>query len=118
MRSKKATTLSLTDSNARIFAERIYVLLKQGRFPSAHRVINEAETSIQNKKNAELNDTPIAQLDLSDKIINILDKAGFVRVGDLMGVGEDHLKENVSMCGEKTIELIKGALIKELIKRQ
>tara|TARA_R100000152_G_C6698453_1_gene128507 strand:- start:106 stop:462 length:357 start_codon:yes stop_codon:yes gene_type:complete len=118
LRSKKATTLSLTDSNARIFAERIYVLLKQGRFPSAHRVINEAEASIQDKKNAELNDTPIAQLDLSDKIINILDKAGFIRVGDLIGIGEQKLKDTVSMCGDKTIELIKSALIKEIIKRQ
>ena len=117
-RSRRQTNLSLNETEARKFAERVYVLLIQGRFPSARKVIDEAEVSIQDKPNAALNTTPIAQLDLNDRIVNMLDKAGFQVVGDLIGIGEDYLKENVSMCGEKSIELIKGALIKEITKHR
>ena len=63
-KKKSATTFSLSEDRARTFAERIYILLLQGQFPAAHRALHEAKVSIQDKKNSELNDTPIAQIGL------------------------------------------------------
>ena len=117
-KKKKATTFSLNEDRARRFAERIYVLLMQGQFPAAHRVLHEAKVSTQDKKNSELKETPIAQIDLPERVINLLEKAGFHYVGDLIGIGEDYLKDTIVMCGEKTVELIKEALIKEIVKRE
>ena len=114
----KNTELSLSKPEARHYAERIYILLLNGRFPSCHKAINEAELTVQGSEKSSLNSIALAQLDLSDRVINLLDKAGYSFIGDLIGVGEEHLLASIPMCGDKTIDLIKGALMKEMIKHQ
>ena len=112
------TKYSLSDQEARMFAERVYILLKAGRYEAARSVIDEAEATKQDVKNAPLSDMPIACLDMDDKIINLFEKMQYKTVQDLIGVSDEHLLKTVPMCGEKSISTLRQAITKEITKRR
>ena len=112
------TKYSLADQEARMFSERVYIRLKAGRFEAARSVIDEAESTKQDVKNAPLSDMPIACLDMDDKIINLFEKMQFKTVADLIGVSDEHLLKTVPMCGEKSVALLRQAIAKEITKRR
>ena len=112
------TKYSLADQEARMFSERVYILLKAGRFEAARSVIDEAESTKQDVKNAPLSDMPIACLDMDDKIINLFEKMQYKTVADLIGVSDEHLLKTVPMCGEKSISILRSAIAKEITKRR
>lgn len=109
---------SISDTYARQIAERVYVLLMSGHFEAAHVAIDEAELSKQDTKNAILGDTPLALLELDDKIINLFEKMGYTYVRDLVGVSDEHLLKTVPMCGQKSIEQLRSAMVKEVTRRR
>jgi len=109
---------SISDTYARQIAERVFVLLKSGHFDAAHVAIDEAELSKQDTKNAILGDTPLALLELDDKIINLFEKMGYTYVRDLIGVSDEHLLKTVPMCGQKSIDQLKSAMLKEVTQRR
>lgn len=112
------TKYSLVDQEAQRFSDRIFILLKAGRFEAARSVIDEAESTKQDVKNAPLSDMPIACLDMDDKIINLFEKMQFKTVADLIGVSDEYLLRTVPMCGEKSVELLRKAIAKEITKRR
>jgi DNA-directed RNA polymerase alpha subunit len=112
------TKYSLSGQKARMFAERVYILLKAGRYEAARSVIDEAESTKQDVKNAPLSDMPIACLDMDDKIINLFEKMQYKTVQDLIGVSDEHLLKTVPMCGEKSISTLRQAIAKEITKRR
>ena len=112
------TNYSIKDETARQFADRVYVLLLTGQFEAARIVIDEAELSKQDLPNAALKEMPIAQLNLEDKIINLFEKMGYLKVGSLIGVTEEHLLKTVPMCGESTIKALKQSLLEEMTNRR
>jgi DNA-directed RNA polymerase alpha subunit len=89
-----------------------------GHFDAAHKAIDSIEITKQDVKNAPLSDTPLALLDLDDKIINLFEKMGYTHVRDLVGVSDEHLLKTVPMCGEKTIQLLRQALTDEMTARR
>tara|TARA_Y100001951_G_C11257081_1_gene250071 strand:- start:226 stop:600 length:375 start_codon:yes stop_codon:yes gene_type:complete len=103
---------------ARQVAERVYVLLLNGHFNAAHVAIDSAQLTKQDVKNSKLSDTPLALLDLDDKIINLFEKMGYTHVRDLVGVTDEHLLKTVPMCGEKSIQLMRDALLSEMTRRR
>tara|TARA_R100000458_G_C8265445_1_gene240544 strand:+ start:396 stop:764 length:369 start_codon:yes stop_codon:yes gene_type:complete len=109
---------SVESDVARQVAERVYVLLLNGHFDAAHKAIDSIEVTKQDVKNAPLSDTPLALLDLDDKIINLFEKMGYTHVRDLVGVSDEHLLKTVPMCGEKTIQLLRQALTDEMTARR
>jgi len=108
----------ISDDLARQVAERVYVLLLNGHFNAAHVAIDSAQLTKQDVKNSKLNDTPLALLDLDDKIINLFEKMGYTHVRDLVGVTDEHLLKTVPMCGEKSIQLMRDALLSEMTRRR
>ena len=89
------TKYSFVDKDAQRFSDRIFILLKAGRFEAARSVIDEAESTKQDVKNAPLSDMPIACLDMDDKIINLFEKMQFKTVADLIGVSDEYLLRTV-----------------------
>ena len=116
--SYKSTSFSMTEWDAKLFADRIFHLLKAGRFEAAHLCIDEAELSMQKVEKSPLFSKPLAQTELDDRIVNALERAGFLTIGDLVGVEEEYLIHRVQGCGPKGVAEIKRILRDEITNRR
>ena len=101
-----------------MFAKRVLTLLMAGNFESAHRVIDEAELSMQHVPVGPLFTMPLAQTSLEDRVINALERAGIETIGDLVGYTDEDLEDKVPGCGKKSVASIKEVLAGEITRRR
>ncbi|MBR50211.1 MAG: hypothetical protein CMA83_01345 [Euryarchaeota archaeon] len=114
----KSTSFSMSDTDAKLFSDRIYHLLKAGHFEAAHLCIDEAELSMQKIEKAPLFRKPLAQTELDERIVNALERADILTIGDLTNVTEEFLVYRVQGCGPKGVRDIKNVLRNEITNRR
>tara|TARA_B100000519_G_scaffold202616_1_gene221552 strand:- start:6880 stop:7212 length:333 start_codon:yes stop_codon:yes gene_type:complete len=108
----------MTEWDAKLYADRVFHLLKSGRFEAAHLCLDEAELSMQKVEKSPLFSKPLAQTELDDRIVNALERAGFLTIGDMAGVDEQYLMQRVQGCGPKGVAEIKRILTDEITIRR
>lgn len=118
MSVRSSTKFGVDPKKAVEFARRVQHLLIGGNFTVAHTVIDEAELSVQNMPNTPLNITPLAQTRLPERIVNALDRAGIVYIGDLAGVEEKFILAKIPGCGPKSVDTIRDVLVEEIARRR
>lgn len=118
MSVRSSTKFGVDPKKAAEFGRRVQHLLAGGNFSVAHTVIDEAELSIQNMPNTPLNITPLAQTRLPERIVNALDRAGIMFIGDLAGVEEKYILAKIPGCGPKSVDAIREVLIEEIASRR
>ena len=108
----------MSQIQAMMYAKRVLTLLTAGNFDSAHRVLDEAELSMQHVPAGPLFTMPLAQTSLEDRVINSLERAGITTIGDLVGYTDEDLEDKVPGCGKKSVAIIKEVLAKEISRRR